>query len=62
MPSENVIEVTYKGIECRMYKSYMTKDDGPLLLIIHSKDIDKAYKLGFDLNSNRNYISIKIDL
>jgi len=47
MKSE-VVNVTYKGIKCRMFKSYIKENDGPWLLIISSDDIDKAYKLGFD--------------
>ena len=44
---ENKI-VEYKGIKCTLYKSYMTEDDGPLVKIVDSKDIDKAYELGFE--------------
>ena len=47
MNSEN-IKVVYKGMKCRLYKSYMAKDDGPLVMIESNKDIEKAYKLGFN--------------
>lgn len=40
-------EVTYKGMKCRLYDTYLAEDDGPLVKICNSKDIDKAYSLGF---------------
>lgn len=40
--------IKYKEIDCYLYKSYMCENDGPLIKIIHSKDIDKAYELGFE--------------
>ena len=40
--------VNYSGIKCFLYKSYMAEEDGPLVKIVDSRDIDKAYDLGFE--------------
>jgi len=42
------INVVYKGMKCRLYKSYISEDYGPLVMIVSSKDINKAYELGFE--------------
>lgn len=35
------------GMKCKVFKSYMTEDSGPLIMITSSDDIEKAYNLGF---------------
>jgi hypothetical protein len=40
--------INYEGVECILYKSYMTENDGPLVKLVNSKDIDNAYALGFE--------------
>ena len=40
--------VTYEGMKCTLIENYFCEGDGPYIKIIESKDIDKAYKKGFE--------------
>lgn len=37
----------YLGMKCKVFKSYLTEDIRPLIMITSSDDIEKAYDLGF---------------
>ncbi|MBR1798101.1 MAG: EcsC family protein [Clostridiales bacterium] len=39
--------VMYEGIQCKMYRSYINEDDGPLVMVASPRDLEKAYELGF---------------
>lgn len=40
--------VKYRGMDCELYEHYFTDDDGPYLRITSPRDIEKAYKCGFE--------------
>lgn len=41
------VYVQYKGMRCKLFKCYLSKDDGPLVMITSSADLKKAYDMGF---------------
>lgn len=44
----DTVIVSYKGMICKMFRSYLHDNGGPLVMITSPHDIEKAYQLGFD--------------
>jgi len=56
------MNVKYKGMTCKLLKYYISKGDGPYVMIINSYDIKKAYEMGFDCLGYPTEIAKKISI